>query len=133
MPDCESGCTPLKGIFFQFHSLFHGEEDDGEEPSLEIVFPGTVVLLHMPVSCLWKAKGPTSQVMNCRVNFEQGEKSGSKQQPWMWLCCSSSRAAAQGVLRVGTSSEGLTKSDWEEGNYKRIKSMEKVKELEGKF
>lgn len=37
MPDCESGCPPLKGIFFQFHSLFHGEEDDGEGPSLEIV------------------------------------------------------------------------------------------------
>lgn len=37
MPDCEPDCTPLKGTFFQFHGLFHGEEDDGEEPSLEIV------------------------------------------------------------------------------------------------
>lgn len=37
MPDCEPDCTPLQGIFFQFHGLFHGEEDDGEELSLEIV------------------------------------------------------------------------------------------------
>lgn len=77
-------------------------------------FPRAVVLLHVPVSWLWEAKGPTSHLISCRGIFEQGEKSGSKQQPWTWLCSSSSWAAAQGVLSLGISSGDLTKSAWKE-------------------
>lgn len=88
MPDCESGCTSLKGIFFQFHRLFYGEEDDGEDPSLEIVCfsQGCGVNPHAHVVALG-GRGQTSHVMNCRGISEQGGKT-SKQQPW---------TAAQGV------------------------------------
>lgn len=126
MPDCESGCTPLKGIFFQFHSLFHGEEDDGEEPSLEIFcFSwGCGVTPHASAMALG-GTGPyithdelQRYLRATRKNQEANSSPGRGSAP----------APAEQKLRVllslGTKSGGLTESTWEEGNYRRITSME---------
>lgn len=39
--------------------------------------------------------------MNCRGVFEQGEKSGSKRQPWKRLCSNSSSVAGQAIAEPG--------------------------------